>query len=101
LIVDRRAAYLVGTSRSVGRGWSLRPPPTRIHLSTNCRQEHDLNVIKLAESFSDKTRYFEESVNLLYQNGKVSEGLEVYYWKKKDELFRPVQSNPLPSPQEP
>jgi len=59
-----------------------------IHLSTNCRQEHDLNVIKLAESFSDKTRYFEESLNLLYQKSNVSEGLEVYYWKKKDELFQ-------------
>ncbi len=33
LIVDRRAAYLVGTSRSVGRGWSIRPLPTRF-----CRQ---------------------------------------------------------------
>lgn len=62
-----------------------------IHLSTNCRQEHDLNVIKLAESFSDKTRYFEESLNLLYKNGKVSEGLEVYYWKKKDELLPLLQ----------
>jgi len=62
-----------------------------IHLSTNCRQEHDLNIIKLAESFSDKTRYFEESLNLLYQKGKVSEGLEVYYWKNKNELLQLLQ----------
>ena len=27
---DRRAAYLVGTSRSVGRGWPIRPLPTRL-----------------------------------------------------------------------
>ncbi|MHA1577254.1 MAG: ATP-dependent DNA helicase [Candidatus Thorarchaeota archaeon] len=57
-----------------------------IHLSTNCRQENDLNIIKLAEAFSDKTRYFEESLNLLYQKGKVSDGLEVHYWKNKEEL---------------
>lgn len=57
-----------------------------IHLSTNCRQENDLNIIKLAEAFSDKTRYFEESLNLLYKKGKVSDGLEVHYWKTKDEL---------------
>jgi ATP-dependent exoDNAse (exonuclease V) alpha subunit len=62
-----------------------------IHLTTNCRQEHDLNIIKLAESFSDKTRYFEESLNLLNQEGEVSEGLELHYWKKKDELFQLVQ----------
>lgn len=58
-----------------------------IHLSTNCRQENDLNIVKLAEAFSDKTRYFEESFNLLYKKGKVSDGLDVYYWKTKDELF--------------
>ena len=57
-----------------------------IHLSTNCRQENDLNIIKLAEAFSDKTRYFEESLNLLYKKGKVSDGLEVNYWKTKEEL---------------
>ena len=62
-----------------------------IHLSTNCRQENDPNVIRLAEAFSDRTRYFEESLNLLYQNTRVSEGLEVYYWKKKEELFQLLQ----------
>ena len=29
-VADRGAAYLVGTSRSVGRGWPFRPLPTRI-----------------------------------------------------------------------
>ena len=29
-VADRGAAYLAGTSRSVGRGWSLRPLPTRL-----------------------------------------------------------------------
>lgn len=62
-----------------------------IHLSTNCRQENDLNIIKLAEAFSDKTRYFEESFNLLYKKGKVSDGLEVHYWKTKDELFNALK----------
>ncbi len=35
LVADRRAAYLAGTSRSVGRGWSLRPPPTRLAMTTD------------------------------------------------------------------
>ena len=61
-----------------------------IHLATNCRQENDINIIKLAEAFSDKNRYFEESLNLLYKKGKVSEGLEVHYWKTKDELFKSI-----------
>jgi len=66
-----------------------------IHLSTNCRQKNDINIIKLAEAFSDKTRYFEESLNLLYKKGKVSKGLEVYYWKTKDELFQNIESRIL------
>jgi exodeoxyribonuclease V alpha subunit len=61
-----------------------------IHLATNCRQENDINIIKLAEAFSDKNRYFEESLNLLYKKGKVSDGLEVHYWKSKDELFKSI-----------
>ena len=63
-----------------------------IHLTTNCRQENDLNIIKLAEAFSDKTRYFEESLNLLFQKGKVSDGLEVYYWKSKEKLFEGIEN---------
>ena len=62
-----------------------------IHLATNCRQENDLNIIKLAEAFSDKTRYFEESLNLLDKKGKISDGLEVHYWKNKDDLFKSVR----------
>jgi exodeoxyribonuclease V alpha subunit len=66
-----------------------------IHLSTNCRQENDTNIIKLAEAFSDKNRYFEESLNLLYKKEKVSKGLEVYYWKTKDELFEKIEGRVL------
>ncbi len=63
-----------------------------IHLATNCRQENDLNIIKLAEAFSDKNRYFEESLNLLYQRGNVSDGLAVNYWKTKEELQKLIVS---------
>ena len=62
-----------------------------IHLATNCRQENDMNIIKLADAFSDKTRYFEESLNLLYKKGKVSHGLEIHYWKTKTELFGAIK----------
>ena len=61
-----------------------------IHLSSNCRQENDLNIIRLAEAFSDKTRYFEESMNLLYKKGKVSDGLDITYWKTQTELKQAV-----------
>jgi hypothetical protein len=61
-----------------------------IHLSSNCRQENDLNIIRLAEAFSDKTRYFEESLNLLYKQGKVSDGLDISYWKTQRELHQAI-----------
>lgn len=57
-----------------------------IHLSTNCRQENDQNVLRLAEAFSDKNRYYEESLELIRQKGKVSTGLSISYWKTKEEL---------------
>lgn len=63
-----------------------------IHLSSNCRQENDLNIIKLAEAFSDKTRYYEESLNLLFKHGKISDGLDISYWKTQKELHSMLKS---------
>jgi len=57
-----------------------------IHLTTNCRQENDPNVLRLAEAFSDKNRYYEESLELVKKKGDVSEGLSISYWKNKGEL---------------
>lgn len=39
LAVDRRAAHLSGTSRSVGREWPLRPPPTWIRFFIEKRDD--------------------------------------------------------------
>jgi hypothetical protein len=38
-LTNRRAAYLVGTSRSVGRGWPLWPLPTRFEIISHATQE--------------------------------------------------------------
>ena len=41
-VADRGAAYLAGTSRSVGRGWSQWPPPTRFHWG-----KHDVSTRRI------------------------------------------------------
>ena len=66
---NRRAAYLVGTSRSVGRGWPTRPLPTRcefildmkapgvtIQPLVNMAEAHSLNEVFLDDVRIPKTR---------------------------------------------
>lgn len=58
-----------------------------IHLTSNCRQENDINIIKLSEAFTDKTRCYEEAFKILDSGeGKKSDGLFVYNWKNKLDL---------------
>lgn len=63
------------------------------HLSANCRQKDDLNILRLAEAFSDKNRYYEESFELLEKEGSISEGLNIYYWRSKEELEKYIFEN--------
>lgn len=51
-IVDRRAAYLAGTSRSVGRGQTYGLLPTRINLiggRTGIAQTHRVSVMEVPQ----------------------------------------------------
>lgn len=58
-----------------------------INLKSNCRQENDENILKLADAFTDKTRCYEEAFNIIESGeGQKSKGLFVYKWKNKAEL---------------
>ncbi len=58
-----------------------------VNLQSNCRQENDPKIVQLAEIFTDKTRYYEPALQLLNKVGKVSDGLDIYKWKDRDELM--------------
>jgi len=63
-----------------------------INLKSNCRQENDENILKLAEAFTDKTRCYEEAFNIIASGeGQKSKGLFVYKWKNKEELSEKIE----------
>lgn len=63
-----------------------------INLVTNCRQENDVNILKLAEAFTDKTRCYEEAFDIIESGeGQKSEGLFVYKWKNQEALHEKMQ----------
>jgi len=51
-----------------------------INLRSNCRQENDRNIIALADAFTDRHRYYEESLDLAKGEGWVSPGLYIARW---------------------
>lgn len=58
-----------------------------INLASNCRQENDDKILKLAEAFTDKTRCYEDAFDIIESNeGKVSDGLFIYKWKNQKTL---------------
>lgn len=57
-----------------------------IHLTTNCRQENDSRIVKLADAFTDKHRYYEEALEIAHKEGKISDGLYIYKWRDRQEL---------------
>jgi ATP-dependent exoDNAse (exonuclease V) alpha subunit len=64
-----------------------------INLVSNCRQENDENILKLAEAFTEKTRGYEEAFNLIDSGeGKKSEGLFVYEWNNQEELNTKIKN---------
>lgn len=63
-----------------------------INLKSNCRQENDENILKLADAFTDKTRCYEEAFNIINSGeGQKSKGLYVYKWKSKDNLNSKIE----------
>lgn len=63
-----------------------------VHFTTNCRQENDENILKLANAFTDKKRYYEEALDIIHKEGKISDGLSIFKWKDKDELINNINS---------
>lgn len=63
-----------------------------INLVSNCRQENDEKILKLAEAFTDKTRCYEEAFNIIDSGeGQKSDGLFVYKWKNQSDLHGKVK----------
>ena len=62
-----------------------------INLVSNCRQENDEKILKLAEAFTDKTRGYEEAFNIIDSGeSEKSNGLFVYNWKNKEQLTKKI-----------
>ncbi len=57
-----------------------------IRLETNCRQEFDANILRVADIFVGKNRYYEELLEKLKTGGQISEGLVVEHWTSPEEL---------------
>lgn len=62
-----------------------------VHLRTNCRQENDSNILTLAEAFTDRRRYYEEALEIVKREGKISDGLFVYHWTSKESLEEAIR----------
>ena len=63
-----------------------------INLVSNCRQENDEKILKLAEAFTDKTRCYEDAFNIIDSGeGQKSNGLFVYKWKNQKALNDKIQ----------
>jgi len=57
-----------------------------INLKSNCRQENDQKIIALADAFTDKSRYYEEALDLVNGTGWVSSGLHISRWSDTESL---------------
>lgn len=61
-----------------------------INLQSNCRQKHYKNILKLAEAFTDKTRYYEEAFEILSSENQEDTGLEIHKWTTNEELNKKI-----------
>jgi len=57
-----------------------------IQLRSNCRQGFDPTILKIAELYESKNRYFEETLDRLQKGGQISKGFHIKLWKDFDEL---------------
>jgi len=57
-----------------------------IQLRSNCRQGFDPTILKIAELYESKNRYFEETLDRLQKGGQISKGLYIKLWNTPDEL---------------
>jgi hypothetical protein len=63
-----------------------------IQLTTNCRQKFDESIIKVAELFAGKNRYYEELLDTVSSGKYSSPGLHVELWNTKAELLKKIDS---------
>lgn len=63
-----------------------------VHLETNCRQAFDEKILRVADIFVGKNRYYEEVFEDLQKGGTISSGLVVELWTSPEELQRKVDS---------
>jgi len=68
-----------------------------IRLKTNCRQKFDPTILELADIFADKNRYYEEIIDRISKGGQISLGLNIEFWKNKDELNKNLDKNIIQS----
>ena len=57
-----------------------------IQLRSNCRQGFDPTILKIAEIYESKNRYFEETLDRLQKGGRISKGFTIELWKDYDDL---------------
>lgn len=57
-----------------------------IQLRSNCRQGFDPTILKIAELYESKNRYFEETLNRLQKGGQISKGFHIKLWNTFDDL---------------
>ena len=61
-----------------------------IQLCSNCRLGFDPTILKIAELYESKNRYFEEAIDRLQKGGKISKGFSVELWKNSDDLRKAI-----------
>lgn len=61
-----------------------------IRLRSNCRHGFDPEILRIAEIYESKNRYFEEKLEELRRGGEISKGLSVELWKTPDELKQAI-----------
>lgn len=64
-----------------------------IQLRTNCRSNFDPNIMKIAEIYESKNRYYEEKLQKLIAGGSVSKGLTVKLWDNAMDLETHITEN--------
>lgn len=61
-----------------------------IRLRSNCRHGFDPEILRIAEIYETKNRYYEEKLEELRRGGEISKGLSVELWKTPDELKQAI-----------
>lgn len=62
-----------------------------VELRTNCRQQFDNEIIRVAEIFRSGNRYYEETLNEIVSGKFSSPGFSVHLWDDQEELFKKIE----------